>query len=380
VQNLDYVRCKSCHGWDRLGQQGGYARRTRLETRPNTGAGDSDTRSRAIVTGSVTLEQLRHAGGAAGTGRSYADGTGSWVALAAQPSAANTAAHATGYTLGNQHPNFAADGPNGGAAVPTSLQADCIVDFLNFEDGDPSRYFAAINTGTNPALYTVVDTADAAAGESFWNSACAQCHNLQTAVDFVKEDGKFSELAHRARWGIPDTRMERSAMGDPTSSEIADLMLFLQQQSGTGFVLNPGLTGTWWNAARQGEGFLLEFGYVPNTADLTLFASFYTYDNMGNQAWLVAQPPGALPESGTEVAVDVFLVTGPMWGDDFDPNDRNVVTWGSGIFDFAGCENASVTLVPGAEAQNLGYTELSYPLTRNLLDSGIECPASAASE
>ena len=25
----DYLRCKSCHGWDRLGEFGGYVRRTR---------------------------------------------------------------------------------------------------------------------------------------------------------------------------------------------------------------------------------------------------------------------------------------------------------------------------------------------------------------
>ncbi|MGD8578151.1 MAG: hypothetical protein PVI46_02425, partial [Lysobacterales bacterium] len=162
--------------------------------------------------------------------------------------------------------------------------------------------------------------------------------------------------------------------GDPTSADIANLMLFLQQQSGTGFVLNAGLTGTWWNASREGEGFLLEFAYLPGTTDLTLFASFYTYDDMGNQAWLVAQPAGPLPESGGEVPVDVYQVTGPMWGDDFDSADRNTLLWGSGTFTFSGCENAEVTLVPGTEAQNMGYTELSYPLTR-LLESGAKCPA-----
>jgi len=374
VQNLDYVRCKSCHGWDRRGLEGGYARRERLQTQPNAGAGDSDTRSRAIETGTVTAEQVRHAGGDAGTGRSYADGTGSWVALAAQPAASNTAAHAAGYTLGNQHPDFSSGGPNGGFGVPGSLQVDCIVDFLNFEDGDPSRYFAAINAGTNPALYTIVDTADADAGQAFWNQSCDQCHNLQTAVDYVKGDGKFSELAHKARWGIPDTSMDRQAMGDPTSADIANLMLFLQQQSGTGIVLNPGLTGTWWNDSRDGEGFLLEFGYLPGTTELTLFASFYTYDNMGNQAWLVAQPTGPLPASGGEVPVNVYQATGPMWGDDFDFEDRNLLLWGSGTFTFTGCENAEVTLVPGTEAQSMGYTELGYPLTR-LLEPGNECPA-----
>jgi hypothetical protein len=196
---------------------------------------------------------------------------------------------------------------------------------------------------------------------------------VEYVVDYVKGDGKFSELAHKARWGVPDSPMERRAMGDPTAQEVADLLLFLQQASGTGFALNPGLTGTWWNADRPGEGFLLEFGY--SSGALTLFASFYTFDDMGNQAWLVAQPTGgALPASGTDVPVDVFLVTGPMWGDDFDPNDRNVMAWGTGMFSFPGCATGSVTLTPGAEAIARGYTELSYGLRRDLLTPGVACP------
>ncbi|MBT8060621.1 MAG: hypothetical protein KJO33_13555, partial [Gammaproteobacteria bacterium] len=40
----EYLRCKSCHGWDRLGENGGYVRRTRTAGRPNAGLGDTDTR------------------------------------------------------------------------------------------------------------------------------------------------------------------------------------------------------------------------------------------------------------------------------------------------------------------------------------------------
>ena len=106
VQSADYIRCKACHGWDRRGTDGGYVRRSRKDSRPNAGAGDGDSTPRAIVTGTVTTDQITHAG----TGRSYAQGMGSWVELAAEPSAENTAAHAGGYTLGNQHPDFTGGG------------------------------------------------------------------------------------------------------------------------------------------------------------------------------------------------------------------------------------------------------------------------------
>ncbi len=360
--NGDYVRCKSCHGWDRLGTDGGYVRRSRTGTRPNAGAGDGDTTSRAIATGSVTADQVLHAD----TGRAIAEGTGSWVALDANRSAANTAAHAGGYTLGNQHPDFSGSGM-------TQAQVDCLVEFLNFEDADAGAYFAAINPAQNPVLYTLVGTADAAAGETFFDGRCTACHDLAFATDYVQDDGKYSELAHKARWGIPNTAMTRGIMGDPTAQDIVNLMAYLQQESGTGFAVNPGLTGTWWGGpARNGEGFLLEFGY--SLGELTLFASFYTYDDMGNQAWLVASPTGGGPIGGDTVAVDVFLVNGPMWGDDFDPADRNVVTWGSGVFTFPGCSSGHVALTPNQDGIGLGFSNLEYDLSRDLLISGLECP------
>jgi hypothetical protein len=368
VENQDYIRCKACHGWDRRGTDGGYVRRSRRDSRPNAGAGDGDSTSRAIETGTVTADAILHAG----TGRSYAEGTGSWVALDETHSAANKAAHANGYTLGNQHPDLSVDGP-------TQEQLDCLVEFLNYADGDPSVYFSAIDASQDPVLYTIVETADAAAGEAFVNDNCIGCHTAQWVLDYLAQDGKFSEFAHKARWGSPGV-MSRSAIGNPTAQNVADMMLYLQGVGGTGFALNPGLTGTWWGGAdRDGEGFLLEFGYS-NEEALTLFASFYTFDNMGNQTWLVAQPTGGtLPESSTEVPVDFYQVTGPMWGDDFDPNDRTETAWGTGTFSFSSCTSGSVTLSPGEDAQGMGYTELTYALQRDdLLISGNACPTPAS--
>jgi mono/diheme cytochrome c family protein len=366
VTSADYIRCKACHGWDRLGTDGGYVRRSRTSSRPNAGAGDGDSTPRAIETGTVTEALILHEG----TGRSYADGAGSWVPLDDAHSAANKAAHAGGYTLGNQHPDFSSGGP-------TEMQLGCLAEFLNFADADASVYFADIDPSQDPVLYTIVDTADAAAGEAFFNSSCAGCHDLQFALDYLAADGKFSEFAHKVRWGIPDTIMSRSIMGDPTAQQVADAMLYLQQQGGTGFVLNPGLTGNWWGGDdRAGEGFQIEFGYAPANGALTLFAAFYTYDNMGNQVWLVAQPQGTgeVPATGTSVDVNVYQVTGPMWGADFSPDDRALVTWGTGTFSFESCTSGSFTVTPGAEAESVGFTELGYALQRDLIISGITCP------
>jgi mono/diheme cytochrome c family protein len=375
AEDSDYVRCKACHGWDHMATDGGYVRRSRNEGRSNAGAGDGDMTSRNISFAAreegvtVTADMIWHMG----TGRAYADGKGSWVALDETHSAANKAAHSEGFTLGNQHPDYSTGGM-------TQEQADCLAEFLNFADADPTAYFADINPNMNPVLYTIVDTADAAAGEAFYSDNCNGCHGDPAEespvgapeggiLAYLAQDGKFSEFSHKSRWGIPDTSMDREAMGLPTSADVADMMLWLQEEGGTGFALNPGLTGTWWNAARSGEGFVLEFGYANDM--LTLFASFYTYDNMGNQVWLTAQSTAM---DGADVTVNVFISDGPMWGDDYDPADVNLVQWGTGTFTFPSCMAGGVSLTPSDDMVAMGFSDLAYELTRDAIVSGIECP------
>ena len=375
AEDSDYVRCKACHGWDHMATDGGYVRRSRNEGRSNAGAGDGDMTSRNISFAAreegvtVTADMIWHMG----TGRAYADGKGSWVALDETHSAANKAAHSEGFTLGNQHPDYSTGGM-------TQEQAGCLAEFLNFADADPTAYFADINPNMNPVLYTIVDTADAAAGESFYSDNCNGCHGDPAGespvgapeggiLAYLAQDGKFSEFSHKSRWGIPDTSMDREAMGLPTSADVANMMLWLQEEGGTGFALNPGLTGTWWNAARSGEGFVLEFGYANDM--LTLFASFYTYDNMGNQVWLTAQSTAM---DGADVTVNVFISDGPMWGDDYDPADVNLVQWGTGTFTFPSCMAGGVSLTPSDDMVAMGFSDLAYELTRDAIVSGIECP------
>jgi cytochrome c553 len=199
AEDSDYVRCKACHGWDHMATDGGYVRRSRNEGRSNAGAGDGDMTSRNISFAAreegvtVTADMIWHMG----TGRAYADGKGSWVALDETHSAANKAAHSEGFTLGNQHPDYSTGGM-------TQEQADCLAEFLNFADADPTAYFADINPNMNPVLYTIVDTADAAAGESFYSDNCNGCHGDPAGespvgapeggiLAYLAQDGKFAQ-------------------------------------------------------------------------------------------------------------------------------------------------------------------------------------------
>ena len=369
VTNSDYIRCKACHGWDRLGMDGGYVRRSRTSSRPNAGAGDGDTTSRALPE-TVTGDMIRHEG----TGRTFAQGDGSWVELDCIHCAENKSAHAAGYTLGNQHPDF-----SGGEL--TQIQIDNLVAFLNFEDGAASAYFSDINPDLNPVLYTMIETADAAAGETFYNSTCSVCHGDPASegnvgapaggiLNYLKGDGKFSEIAHAARWGIPGTMMTRATMGSPASKDIADVMLYLQELGGTGFAINSGLSGNWWGGStRAGEGFLIDV--AQNFVDETvLVVSFYTYDSIGNQVWLI----GAGPADGNTAQFTLFLPEGAKWGAAFNPADRNETEWGTGTFSFTSCGSGHIALAPNAVMLANGFTALEYDINRDLLIPAVTCP------
>lgn len=376
----DYLRCKSCHGWDHLGTAGGYATRSRNAGRPNAGLGDVDQTSRDISYTTregapVTADMVFHAG----TGRALEDGSGSWVALDDEPSVANKVAHSGGYTLGNQHPDFS----TGGANALTQMQADCLAEFLNFADGGWDAYFEAIYTNVSPILYTIRADADADRGETFYNDVCFQCHGDPSEVgdpfpiegdegilEFLADTPHFSEFVHKVRWGHPDSLMTREALGNPTALDVADVALYLQQLGGTGFAMNAGINGNWWNGIeRNGEGFQVEIAR-DGQGNLVFVATFYTYDLMGNQIFLVAVGP----VNGNTADVDVFITDGGMYGEglgDLGFEEQ----WGTGTFVADSCGVMHMALMPNEQYQALGYTDLMYDLER-LTSPATVCPSS----
>ena len=364
----DYLRCKSCHGWDRLGLYGGYVRRTRTAERPNAGLGDSNTVSRLIAPGlgnfyHINAEQILHTG----TGRAFEDGSGSWVELSVDP-----VAHAAGFSLGNLHPDFSTTGANAGDIVLTQDQLECLVDFINFGDADPKFYFQEIDQYKDPAVYIINSGANATAGRTFYATNCLACHGEPEddfnggnngkpeggMLAYLQGDGKYSEFVHKARWGIPDTIMTRPTIGTPTSQDMLDVMLYLQEFSASDFVVDSGISGTWYNPQRSGEGFMIDVA-----KDGVVGVSFYTYDTMGEQMWIV----GAGTVTGDVFVIDFEVTDGGIYGSAFDPLLVNRYPWGTGIFTFSSCYGGKAEITPNAnysgvfETQTIDISRLTLP-------------------
>jgi mono/diheme cytochrome c family protein len=221
--NSDYARCKACHGWDQLGTDGGYVRRSRKDTRPNAGAGDTVlTVSRNVSSGGFAAGDILMAG----MGRGWDEGTLSW-----------NGGTPAGFAEGNEHPDFS-EGDN----LPTDVQIDCLVAFLNAPGARANQVFANIDPSSDPVAYTLIAGASASAGGTFYNTNCLACHGTPDDTTggpvaggpegglkaFVEGDGKPSEFAHKVRWGETGSVMTRAAMGNPTAGDVADLLAYLE--------------------------------------------------------------------------------------------------------------------------------------------------------
>ena len=101
-----------------------------------------------------------------------------------------------------------------------------------------------------------------------------------------------------------------------------------------------------------------------------MFASFYTYDVTGLQAYLLAESTAI---DGNMAEMVVYMTEGAMWGPDFNPDDVARPLWGTATFTFPGCGGATVELTANDEAKAMGFTDMTTDLAR-LLDSGSACP------
>ena len=86
------------------------------------------------------------------------------------------------------------------------------------------------------------------------------------------------------------------------------------ETGGTGALNVPHKSGSWYDPARDGEGFVLEV--LP---DGRVLAYWFTYDLSGRQAWMLTLSEGSVAQGSTQL--DLLQPVGGRFGPDFDPDD-----------------------------------------------------------
>ena len=211
---------------------------------------------------------------------------------------------------------------------------------LGPQQGDMKSHIFNINTNSSASMFTPdgsqLALADGEAAVTL-DFVCQGCHtgtSLETlakfSVDFHSQDGSLENIG-----------------------------------------LNPGLSGTWWNANRSGEGFLVEFASFGPTP--FFFGSMYTYDSAGELFWLTFQPTNGVPTTGTTIDVTAYISSGGAWGDALDPGNVSTVAFGTGAFTFETCTSGSVSITPDQAYIDLGFTPVAYETSR-FMDAGVDCP------
>lgn len=122
----------------------------------------------------------------------------------------------------------------------------------------------------------------------------------------------------------------------------------------TGFEINNALSGTWYNPDRDGEGFIID---VANAGNIVI--SFYTYDNTGQQMWLI----GTGDVDGSVAVIDFYVTEGGFYGSAFDPELVNKTFWGTGIFTFSECATGVADIMPGLDF-SAEFEDMTTDITR----------------
>jgi hypothetical protein len=127
-------------------------------------------------------------------------------------------------------------------------------------------------------------------------------------------------------------------------------------------VENAGLSGSFFDPARNGEGLIVEW-----LTDGRVLAIFFTYGVNGGQMWLF----GAGQPEGRSVTMDALYPTShTAWGEAFDPDDVELSHWGKLSLDYSDCDHLTFSYQSAVE----GYGSAVREYTRLSTLEGLDCP------
>jgi hypothetical protein len=133
-------------------------------------------------------------------------------------------------------------------------------------------------------------------------------------------------------------------------------------------LLQPAHSGAWFDAARSGEGWLVE---LLDTGAAVLY--WFTYDSEGEQAWFISV---GHRERDTLVFQDMRRPMGTHFGEAFDSDAIDLTPWGAMSFVFSGCDRGLLRY--DAIAPEFGEGVLQPVRLTALADSDCAPPPAAA--
>jgi hypothetical protein len=125
----------------------------------------------------------------------------------------------------------------------------------------------------------------------------------------------------------------------------------------------PCISGSWFLPARDGEGYVIEI--IGSSLEPEMLAYFYTYDDAGNQMWLLGQGP----VNGDTAVLAMQVTSGPVYGDDYDPADVLREDWGTLTFKFTS-ESAGTVV----RDSTMGFGTTTVDIIRLTFLTGLMCP------
>ena len=127
------------------------------------------------------------------------------------------------------------------------------------------------------------------------------------------------------------------------------------------FQVNPSMAASWYNPQESGHGIMIHL-LNANTA----WMCWFTFDSMGNPAWICAL--GTI--SGDTITFNqAFTVEGGAFPPDFDPAMISEVPWGSIEVVFSGCDAGTLNWTTNAS----GFQSGSMPIVRLTDTWGSDC-------
>lgn len=127
------------------------------------------------------------------------------------------------------------------------------------------------------------------------------------------------------------------------------------------FAIGPDTTGSWYDPAQDGQGFILEY----LAGDRLLFY-WFTFQPAGGRDWIY----GILDVDGVVATGPAFQrAGGGLFPPAFDPADAPERAWGEVTFEFSGCDAGEVRW----NSTRAGYGSGAFPVVRLTAIPGLPC-------